>query len=1681
MKKTLRDLSMLVGLALLGTLLVILWHKYGTSTSLQRTLADQMSKPSPQLAVSVPRFGGSPNRQTPDFQPLDKLPDIPVQPTDDQIVGSRIFADRLWPVDSLAGAGTLESDNAALGEFLRSTSAMTEREKFAALEEWLKNHSGSRWALALKNELMGFKFKTGWFDVARQGWDDIWQKTKDRTDLPAYHLANGVLGSLLDTNVGMSRTTKLRELVNAAAQRPLNGALEGKVFRAREMVWLLDHTASQNVMCGPLALNAIKEFKREPFVAPRLSQVPPDFQQTGLPLSEVQRYAETDYKLDMRMAKRSSPALKIPTPAVMHVKDDHFNALLQASEDGSQYFMEDRTLGYSGWVDKAAVEQSASGYFLIAANSLGNGWEPLDASAGQKIYGRDGAHGVIPTDETTDPDDPKTDDDGDPPCGMPRYTFHPMPGAIRIGDIPLRYSPPVGPSVAFHINYNDMDSAAPTSAPTWSHVGLTWSTNWVAWIEHVSGALTNGTNLRVRVPGGGTQVVKYSTTTSKFGPHDQSFAVVTRTGTYTYTREMPDGSKEVYNAPNNPTTPTRIFLSQIIDPQGNSLSLAYDSNVRLVSVTDTIGQVTTLAYTDTANIYRITRVTDPFGRFCTLTYDTGGRLTGVTDQIGLATTFTYGTNGFIATMVTPYGTSSFSNPVNISGSNRIVEATDPSGGKQRVEFNDTGNTSIASLREPPSTVMVGNAAVPFYAENTRLHFRNAWYWDKLANQVAPGDYKAARNYRFYTNSGWQVVPVIEAMKNPGEDRVWVNYPGGVGSPTSLPYYLGSNAAPEKTLRILADGTPQLRQTYTNPQGNTIKTVDPLGRTTEYSYAANGQDLTEIRQTTGGVNERQLAITYNAQHLPLTITDAAGSVTTYTYNVRGQVLTVTNALSQVTTFAYNANGFLTSVDGPLTGSSDTTSFTYDAQGRILTTTNSDAYTRTYSYDSFDRVTRIDYPDSTFEQIAYDKLDRASFRDRLGRVTTYTHNAVQQLVQVTDPLSRTVKMDWCRCGSLAALTDPMGRVTRWQRDLQGRVTAKIYADNSKVVYNYDDATGRLLRRTDEKGQHKVYDYLTDDAVRQISYPNAQIATPTVSYTYESKYPRMASMKDGIGTTLYAYQPITGSSTPGAGQLGSVDGPFQDDTITYSYDALGRAVSRAINGVASSITLDALGRTTALTDALGTFNFAYDGPTNRVLSMTRPNNVTTFYQYHDNANDRRLKQIKHQRVSDSSVISQFDYTYDSVGRILTWAQGEDGGTPDVWNVGYDAADQLTSVNVTKSGSPMTSYAYTYDPAGNRVSKNENANSTVYRFNSLNRTIDSSTSLATTKYEWDAENRMTKATTGSFVTMFRYDGGNRCVSIEKYVLGVIADSSTFIIDRDKWVEERGHNGKSVKSRHCEQGLRDEGAAISLFYAQDHLSSTRQVMDQTGAAVTQINYSPYGDFVAAGSQAVKNYTKGFTGHRFLQEHNLYLAPFRAYNASLGRWVSPDPLGEAGDINLYRYAISDPIGLVDPLGLYSSDEFLQDFVNYSAGFGDALTFGLTDWVREELGSNGVVDKCSGLYNAGETTGIVLPFLTGIGGGIKAAGSKGVGLEFSHFIPNRYGGPRSILNGNYVSTAQHALSDPYRYRFMPRAWKQANPMPNRMSQMWNRIPNTMKGAGAGAAASGAAYGNSQGGKCGCPNK
>jgi RHS repeat-associated protein len=199
---------------------------------------------------------------------------------------------------------------------------------------------------------------------------------------------------------------------------------------------------------------------------------------------------------------------------------------------------------------------------------------------------------------------------------------------------------------------------------------------------------------------------------------------------------------------------------------------------------------------------------------------------------------------------------------------------------------------------------------------------------------------------------------------------------------------------------------------------------------------------------------------------------------------------------------------------------------------------------------------------------------------------------------------------------------------------------------------------------------------------------------------------------------------------------------------------------------------------------------------------------------------------------------------------------------------------------------------------------------------------------------------------------------------------------------------------------------------------------------------------------------------------------FRDYDPAVGRYTKSDPIGLLGGINTYSYALNDPMALYDPYGLWVPPSPPQWLVDGAAGFGDTISFGITSRIRDaaDIGS---VDKCSTAYSAGEWTGIAYGFAAGGAAGWRAAGQKAAGKEFSHWIPNRMGGPRSLWNGNFVSPARHYLHDPFRF---PRGWRELGEKWNPILQQLDRIPNVFKGAGAGGAAAGASA--AMGDECGC---
>ena len=1237
---------------------------------------------------------------------------------DAAVSGLPIFAEPLIPIGGVAS----DAENADLRGAVQTFANRSRNEDFQSLTGFLATHPGSRWKASLLLQLGLVHYHTGYFSRAIADWEEAWKLSKSAKEPLPKAVADEAVGELAKMYARLGRYESLETLFKEIEGRDIRGPATEKITGAREGLWLMDNKPENAFRCGPFALGRIRALSNPASAADPLI-LNSRSTRKGISLDKVQALSLA-LKMPYQMAKRRPGAL-IRLPAVVHWKVGHYAALVR-SLDG-RYLIQDPTFGQDIWISPEALDAEASGYFLVPAGPLGKGWSKVGVLEARSVFGKgatssDDPDGTKPGDSKTGGNGGKHNDgedgepgDGDggpgkgppPGCGMAVYTFHSMLASLNITDMPLGYRPPVGPAVHFRVTYNQREAGQPAIF-NYSNLGPKWTLDWLSYIT--DDPLNASGDVSVFPRGGGTEHYKgFNSATKTWDTYPESRAQLVRTATspITYERRMPDGSKQLYTKANGATTfPRKIFLTKIIDPAGNAQTYAYDGTMRLTSVTDALGQVTTLAYAFAADPLKPTQVTDPFGRFAKLEYNAAGQLIKITDVLGLTSEFTYGTSDFILTLKTGYGITSFSAGDNGPGRMRFIQATDAMGQKERLEFRAGA----------PGTPVGGDPiGTPTGMSQNIIHLNDpaTYYWDKKAMEFNPGDYTKAVMYNWLRSTDLNATAgILNTVKSPLENRVWYNYQGHSG-PAILE---GMISRPAKIGRILDDGSSQVWQYEYNPLGGLTKYIDPLNRTTIYGYAANNIDLLTVNQLGATANELLETRTYNSLHEPLTIKDVAGQTTTFTYNSKGQVLTAKNAKNETTTYLYGATGYLTKVTGAQLA--DSTVYSYDSFGRVASIRYHDGYILAYQYDALDRLTKITYPDGTFRQYVFNRLDLEQNRDRLGRWTKTVFNAVRQPVAYQDALGRTTNMDWCGCGSIGTLTDPAGKSTTWKRDIEGRVIEKQFADGKKIQYAYEAATGRLSSITDAKGQVKKFTYLVDDNIQKTDFTNALIPTASVSLTYDAVYNRVKTMTDGTGLTTYGYNAVVVPAALGAGRLASVDGPLASDVISYAYDALGRVTNRGINGVNATYAFDNLGRETNETNALGAFTYKYVGVTDRLDSLIYPNGQKNKYSYATNTGDFRLAQIK-DLTPALAVLSQYDYTYDVEGQIKSWTQKSGTATASIHNFAYDAADQVVGdeVKSAATGNPVTKgYAYAYDLSGNRTSTQENGAVNTFAYNNLN-----------------------------------------------------------------------------------------------------------------------------------------------------------------------------------------------------------------------------------------------------------------------------------------------------------------------------------------------------------------------------
>jgi len=773
-----------------------------------------VTTPSPQVLASTPdRKAPTPTRQTiPTAKPVSARERagrvtavkhkfaLSRSPGDLEIITARAFSEPLIPMSTKLVPG----ENQALAKALTAFRAKTDSGDVSDLTAFLQAYPTSRWRPSLELNLGLRRFETGYLTDALAYWASAWERSKNEKGQQQQPVAEGAISQLLLLNARLGHLSDLRKYMAELGTRGLHGSSAQRLDAAHQGLYGMEHSPQTAYKCGPFAVNTLL-YLDQPTKAidPRLKAAASTSQGTNL--AQVNDWA-AEVGLNYQMAKRSRGAALI-VPAVMHWKIGHF-AAVTAQKDG-RYRIQDPTFGSGGnlWITPQAIDAESDGYFLVPAALLPPGWHTVTRTEAQGVWGKGLAEN---RDEAKTPSNPQQCPGANCNCnGMARASAWNMQAELNIMDVPLSYSPPIGPSMDFLVNYSQNEENQPGTF-TFTNLGAWWTLNWVSWLT-----VDASRNATVHVRGGGDEIYPYSqpdNVSNPYPPNLTSQAVLAVSGAGVYQRQLPDGSIEVFSLSDGAGN---IFMTQVIDPQGNPASISYDANFRITSITDANGNSTTVSYVSNtignSGFYLVSQLADPFGRTASFAYDsTNTYLVSITDAIGLVSQFAY-TSGssFITGMTTPYGTTFFSTYT-------------PSGS---APFPPRGLRFIF----PDNTIAV--------IENWLGETKSTYFWDREAMSLYPLD-PGNQNYTHCKTSKWLLnastnaeAPVVNWIKPALEAPVTYSYQGEQAQD-----FIGVSNRPTQIIRNLTGNLGAIATI-----GGTVTTGDILTITVLDAGLTGGQE------------------------------------------------------------------------------------------------------------------------------------------------------------------------------------------------------------------------------------------------------------------------------------------------------------------------------------------------------------------------------------------------------------------------------------------------------------------------------------------------------------------------------------------------------------------------------------------------------------------------------------------------------------------------------------------------------------------------------------------------------------------------------------------------------------------------------------------------------------------------
>ena len=315
-----------------------------------------------------------------------------------------------------------------------------------------------------------------------------------------------------------------------------------------------------------------------------------------------------------------------------------------------------------------------------------------------------------------------------------------------------------------------------------------------------------------------------------------------------------------------------------------------------------------------------------------------------------------------------------------------------------------------------------------------------------------------------------------------------------------------------------------------------------------------------------------------------------------------------------------------------------------------------------------------------------------------------------------------------------------------------------------------------------------------------------------------------------------------------------------------------------------------------------------------------------------------------------------------------------PTSW--GYDLLGQVTAE--TKILDPDAGRSFTYDQIGNRLTSTEGSATTAYfrdaaatlpGANALNQYVAipahpaapahdedgnqtagairplGAAAIAACAFTWDAENRLVSSTPAGTTTTTRhtYDAFGRRTATLTFGGGSGTASAATLFIHDGWnlvAEYVLESGAWALDRTYAWGpdlsgsLQGAGGvggllAVSLkrsapgwyYPLYDGNGNIEAYLTSAGDFAAIYQYDAFGNVLSRpGSGAASVAAQQLFHHRFSTKYQdastgFYYYGFRYYSPVSGRWLSRDPIGERGGINLYGIGMNAGANMLDVLGL----------------------------------------------------------------------------------------------------------------------------------------------------------------------